>query len=213
MTIEVYDYLEIARSRYTDLFKNDQVFDLLIQTIVSLHQEKQLEYINYHDNVFNIDNQIGQGLDLIGEIVGQPRILVDFNKNKYFGFEGSFNSGTFGTISDSDIGSPWFSILNPSENSIRRMNDDEYKRVIKARIIKNNSNNSVNDFLEVLNILTGNASNFIESHEHGDIVLNLSQDNIGLITYFCSRWTLKDNIFPIQAGYRLIVNNSLPELP
>ena len=87
------------------------------------------------------------------------------------------------------------------------MNDDEYRRVIKARLIYIHSNCISNDLIEVINLLTDTKTARIQKPKHGVIEIE-AIDTTGLLTYFMDRIDLKDNILPVAAGVsvRLIEN-------
>lgn len=206
MTFEVIDYTEKARTRYTDLFKGDEVFDALVTTFTDVLNEYQNEYKIFSERILDIDYQQGSGLDNIGNIVGQSRTLVDFNQGIHFGFEGSYKSGTFGTTSDPNVGAEWFSSLIPAQGSGRILTDEEYRNVIRARIIYNKTTCKTDDFLEVLNLLTFSTTNSVEWTQHGNIQVNISNDVKGLASYFISKIGVEGNIFPVPLGYRVTAN-------
>lgn len=135
------DYLTEARSRVTDQFKDKLVFDkyvtLLIDGSVELQTTlKQLQQLR------TIDTAVGAQLDNIGEIVGIPRGLVSAELFRYFGFKDDDNiipnpqAGTYGSLTDSSVGSPWYSLGAPTGVS-REPSDEEYRLIIKAKIVKN----------------------------------------------------------------------------
>lgn len=197
------DYTKQARTRYTDLFKRDEYFDAIITTITEVLNEYQRETIQLKKQVFNIDLQEGYGLDFIGQFVKQTRLLTDFNQAIHFGFKDSYMSDTFGTKADPNVGGEWFSILDTNIGSGRLLTDEEYRRVIRARIISNNNMCRPNEFLRIVQLLSYSTQNTIEWSQHGVIQLNIVEDKKGLLNYFISRIGSQDNILPIPLGYRL----------
>ena len=208
MEIISIDYTAQARSRYTDQFKNNLEFDALVTTFTDLLNEYQSQYLIFKDRIFDINYQQGSGLDTIGNIVGQSRTLADFNQGIHFGFEGSYKSGTFGSNADPNVGAEWFSSLIPSQGSGRILTDEEYRNVIRARIIYNKTTCKTDDFLEVLNLLTFSTTNSVEWTQHGNILVNISNDVKGLASYFISKIGVEGNIFPVPLGYRVTANIS-----
>lgn len=79
------DYLAQARSRYTEQFKNKPVFDAHISIFITEITELQ-DMLQDLISLRSLDAAVGVLLDLIGAIVGQPRVLVDFNLFPFFGF-------------------------------------------------------------------------------------------------------------------------------
>lgn len=206
MPIEYIDYTERARTRYTDLFKRDEVFDALVCTVTEVLNDYQQEYLYLKEVIFNIDKQVGYGLDYIGDRVKQPRLLTNFNQGVHFGFNGSYKSGTFGTVSDSEVGAPFYSVLSTNQGSGRVLNDVEYRNVIKAKIISNSTTCTPKDFLSIVNLISFSTQNSADWRVHGVINLNIIEDKYGLLDYFISRAGTTDNILPIPLGYRIEQN-------
>ena len=99
-----------------------------------------------------IETAIGQQLDVLGIIVGQPRILVDADIFSYFGFAINPTSKSFGTITNASIGGEFRGINTLTEGN-RVLTDDEYRLFIKARIIKNISRSTPEDIIKQLQFL------------------------------------------------------------
>lgn len=140
------DYASLAKSRYTNLFAKDKVFDAIIQTLVEYKMKTQDLYINFAKTILDIDKSTGNNLDLIGSIVGQPRVLVDFSIDKYFGFLGNPRAEPF------DKGM-WYSTFSTKGSDSRTLSDEEYRRIIKARIIRNRTNCNREDFMRILDLI------------------------------------------------------------
>ena len=200
---ELIDYTSVARTRYTDLFKRDQAFDCLVTTITEVLKEYQEEYQWLVKNSLSVDLQSGSGLDFIGKIVNQKRLLTDFNQDVHFGFKDSYKSGTFGTVADPSVGAEWYSMFTMTQGGGRVLTDEEYRAVIKARIISRNTNCSTKDLISVINHLTFSNQNSVSWDKHGVINLNISEDDKGLLSYFLSKIDTQDNILPIPLGYRI----------
>ena len=198
------DYTGEALSRVTSLFKDAPIFKGLIESVIAPYEELQDDLLWLVDNLLNIDEATGSHLDLIGNLpqVGQPRLLLDFNAEAYFGFDGAYKAETFGTISDPDVGGYWNSYGYLNTATSRRLNDDEYRRIIKARIIKNNTNCCINDLVEVVNLLTNNSSAVVSKPENRLLKLQVN-DEQGFLAYFVDRIDLSDNILPLALGVRL----------
>lgn len=90
-------------------------------------------------SIYSIDDAAGVNLDVIGKVVGQPRPFVDEVDGENFAFEGGiglgFDEGRFaGTDAD-------FTQL---------ATDDVYRRIIRARIIVNNGDATIEDIAEFM---------------------------------------------------------------
>lgn len=160
------DYASLAKSRYTSVFAKDPVFDAIIQTIIEYKMKTQDLYINFADTILDIDKSTGNNLDLIGSIVGQPRVLVDFSIDKYFGFLGNPRAEPY------DVGL-WYSTFSNKGSDTRTLSDEEYRRIIKARIIRNKTNCNRQDFIDILDLILGidrgpYAPNILENSDFKD---------------------------------------------
>lgn len=192
------NYQEKARGRYTYILDTPE-FDALVQTLLEQRMERQCQYLMLKDSMFDIDKSKGSALDQIGRLVGQPRMLINFITDPYFGFEGTRNAQAY------NIGT-WYTLNAASRGAVAILDDEMYKRTIKARIIKNGSNNSRSDLLNVLNTLGGGMESVkVEYTSHGNILITLNEgsDPDGLISYFLSRVMREDSIIPRQLGYRI----------
>ena len=193
------NYYNDFLSNSPSLFVESENLKKIIEVILNQYQIDQEKYLWLIDNILNLEVAEKYHLDFIGQLVGQDRFLVNFNQEKYFGFLGSYQSETLGTLSDASVGGYWNSVDNFISSSARRLNDEEYKRIIKARIIYNNSNCLMNDLVNVVNLITNRTDNIISLVKHGQLVIK-SNDESGLLTYFFDRLELEDNILPITYG-------------
>lgn len=193
------NYYNDFLSNSPSLFVESENLKKIIEVILNQYQIDQDKYLWLIDNILNLEVAEKYHLDFIGQLVGQDRFLVNFNQEKYFGFLGSYQSETLGTLSDSSVGGYWNSVDNFVSSSSRRLNDEEYKRIIKARIIYNNSNCLMNDLVSVVNLITNRTDNRVSLVKHGQLVIK-STDESGLLTYFFDRLELEDNILPITYG-------------
>ena len=193
------NYYNDFLSSSPSLFVESENLKKVIEVILNQYQIDQEKYLWLIDNILNLEIAEKYHLDFIGQLVGQDRFLVNFNQEKYFGFLGSYQSETLGTLSDESVGGYWNSVDNFISSSARRLNDEEYKRIIKARIIYNNSNCLMNDLVNVVNLITNRTDNRISLVKHGQLVIK-SNDESGLLTYFFDRLELEDNILPITYG-------------
>jgi hypothetical protein len=132
---ELINHKELAESRLATQFKES--INLINYLKALLVEADNLEQV-FQDllNKRWIDTAEGIQLDIIGAIVGQPRILVDATILSYFGFSPDPGAQSFGTISDLNVGGR-FRAIGESTTGNRRLTDEEYRVYIRARIIKN----------------------------------------------------------------------------
>lgn len=191
------DYLKIQPS----LFRESSNLNTLISCIYAVYAEQQNDFLWLADNILNLNIAEAYHLDFIGSLVGQDRLLVGFNTEEYFGFDGAYKSGTFGSLTSPDIGAYWKSRSYFDSATARRLTDEEYRRVIEARVLFNRSDCIINDLVKVINLLTNSNDNSVQLMSHGLLRIK-SKDSLGLLSYFIDRVNNIDNILPIPAGVR-----------
>ena len=196
------DYFKQHLELQPSIFRESENLGLLFESIYDVLMTQQDDFKWFSENILNIDIAEKSHLDLIGGLVGQNRFLVDFNVEKYFGFKYSYNSDTFGDSSDPSVGGYWNSRSNFNKSTARRLNDDEYRRLIKARVIYNQSMCTTNDIVEVINLITNRTDNNVQRFGHGLIKIT-SKDETGLLAYFIDRLNSVDNIIPVASGVQV----------
>lgn len=207
MNMEMIDYVALSKSRYTNQFDEDPVYDAIVQTLIEYKMKVQDLYIKFAGTILDIDKSTGRNLDLIGSIVGQSRVLIDYFSKPYFGFEGNPRAEPF----DKGV---WFSLFSDSGGDSRTLTDAEYRRVIKARIIRNKTNCNRGDFIKIMDLLLDvdrenpkptDTAYTVKIEGHGNIVLEIKDLGDSLATHYLSYLEREDNLIPIPLGYRLIV--------
>ena len=192
------DYKTIARSRLTDRHRSDESFLAILDTLIELKEERQREYLSLAENFLDIDKSTGKNLDVIGKLIGEERTLVNFIDRSYFGFLGARLSEAY------DFGY-WYSLYKNKYGTLRTLTDEEYRRVLKARVIKNSSDNGRNSLLEVLNILTDNEESVVFEYENNTAIEVRIKDEDGLTSYYLSKYKSVRNLIPVPLGRRLTV--------
>lgn len=150
--ITVFDFLESVRNRTTEQFKEKEVWDSYLQLMTAEIEQVQ-ENIVKMLRARDIDVAVGVQLDIIGRIVGIPRLLASFELYEYFGFEGAIAAETFGSLSNEDGG--FFRSLNSAVGGDYVLSDDAYRFFIKAQIVKNRTNSTPDELLDFMSFLFG----------------------------------------------------------
>ncbi len=161
---EEIEYIDIARTRYTDQFKNSVNFDLLMLIWMFGFQDLQEEFIGLLD-IKDVDKAKGVQLDIIGEIVGQPRTLESIDATGFFGFQSDPGAQPFGTLTDGS-GGIYNSLYESGSAGTISLPDGSYRAFIKAKILSNNAGGTPEeviaaaqalfstDYVELLNDVT-----------------------------------------------------------
>lgn len=194
--MEEQDYKKIAYSRLTDRHRSDEAFLAILDTLVELKEERQREHLSLADTFLDIDKSTGKNLDVIGKLIGEERTLVNFINRAYFGFFGARLAEPY------DFGY-WYSLYKNKYGTLRTLTDEEYRRVLKARIIKNQSKSNRQDLLEVLNILSNNTGAVITEGLNNTAISVEVEDYDGLVSYYLSKYKNDRNLIPVPLGRRL----------
>lgn len=196
--MQIQDYVALSRSRTTGLFSEDLVYDAVIQSCVALCTDKQLELQALETTLLDIDLSVGVQLDLIGKIVGQDRNLVLFTADPFFGFIGGRNAQAF------DVGT-WRIILKEQTGTDRQLDDTSYRTVLKARILSNGNNATINGVLAVINILAGNTTTRIDNGVSSGNATIVVTEPSPLLLYFLAQLDKPDSLIPVPLGVKMKV--------
>lgn len=196
------DYLEQARTRVTEQFIGAPVFDKYLQLLIDGSEELQLVLKDLMEKR-SIDTAEGVQLDIIGDIVGQPRTLIDADLLTFFGFEGEWHADSFGSLSDPSVGSVWWDGEASRIGNIT-LSDDLYRLLIKAKIAKNNTKATPEDVMNFVNfIFNTNGSNVVDE---GDakfrlmIGRELTREEVSLLRYVNKTSSYESILLPKPIG-------------
>ena len=169
------DYLSVARSRVTQQFMLESdgtgpiVFDKYLQLLLGGKIELQ-EIFRQLMQERSIDTASGAQLDIIGEIVGQPREFIDTALLTYFAYLGYPAAESYGDLNNTSLGGFYRGLDDPLAGNTL-LNDDQYRLFIKAKIIKNSTNATPNQILDFIKFVFNSDHNQIV--EEGDAAYTL----------------------------------------
>lgn len=167
------EFLNTARTRVTEQFKNKRIYDKYLQLLVSGKIELQ-DVIKDTMQLRSIDTAVGAQLDVIGEIVGRPRGLVTSEVFYYFGFEGAPQADSYSSTNDPTVGAQWYSLDAPVGIS-RAPSDEEYRLIIKAKIIKNRTLARPEDVIDAYKFLFGASQVTIDEYEPANVRIGIGK--------------------------------------
>lgn len=202
---EVVEFLEEARERVTEQFKDKDIFDRYLQILLYDSLELQ-EVFKQLMQERSIDTAIGAQLDIIGEIVGQPRDLIDTSLLQYFAFDGYPDAKSFGDLTDTSVGGIYYSAGDPLAGNTL-LSDEQYRLFIKAKIIKNTSNVTPNQLLDFLKFVFNSPYNSITELGNAKMILMLGKQlntfEKVLLTYESNSAGYKSRFIPKPIGVGL----------
>jgi hypothetical protein len=167
------EFLNVARSRVTEQFKNKRIYDKYLQLLLSGKVELQ-EIIRDTMQLRSLDTAVGAQLDVIGDIVGRPRGLVTSDIFYYFGFEGAPQGESFSSTTDPTVGGQWYSLDAPVGIS-RPPSDEEYRLILKAKIIKNRTLARPEDVIAAYKFLFGASQVTIEELAPAEVRIGIGK--------------------------------------
>ena len=168
------EYLEVARSRVTEQFKEKDIFDRYLQLLIGGKVELQ-EVFRQLMQERSIDTATGAQLDIIGEIVGQPRELIDTALLTFFAFQGYPDAQSYGDLSDTGAGGPYYDIRNPLAGNTL-LTDEQYRLFIKAKIIKNSTNATPDQFTDFMKFVFGVDLSVVVAEGNAEFTIMLGKE-------------------------------------
>lgn len=198
------DYLNEARERYTEAFKEKEVSDKYIQLVIE--QQTQLQQV-FKDLLQkrSIDTATGATLDIIGEIVGQPRELISADLFTFFGFEGALQADAFGDGVNSILGGKFYNFGDATGGNVL-LDDETYRLFIKAKILKNTTASTPEEFISFVNYLFGTESTFVAEGQAEYIVFfgrPLTAFEQTLLNYVSTSQGFPSRLIPKTVGVRV----------
>lgn len=203
------DYLEIARSRTTEQFKYNpvdgtgaKVFDKYLQLLLSSQIELQ-EVFKDILQLRDLDNAEGAQLDVIGRIVGQDRVLINADLYTFFGFQGALKAGSFGEVGNNLVGSRFLDYGSPIGGNIT-LDDETYRLFIRAKIYKNTTSSTPEEFIEVVNLIFGTTGTFLSENGNANATVFFSRPltdvEKGLLQYINNTDGYPSRLIPKTVG-------------
>lgn len=198
-------YLEEARSRVTEQFKEKIVFDKYLQLLLGGKIELQ-EVFRQLMQERSLDTAVGVNLDNIGEIVGQPRTLLSVDIFEFFGFQGIPNAGSFGDFYDPSVGAVFYDANNPRFGNVT-LTDDIYRIFIKAKIAKNATHARPEQVMDFVNFIFSTSGSTIQNEGNAAYTLlvgkQLTSFERSLLTYIQKTDNYNSYLLPQPIGVRV----------
>lgn len=182
------DYLEEARGRVTEAFKGKPVFDAYLQLISNYSAEMQKMFVELGTERW-IDTAVGAQLDILGDIVGQDRVIIGGELIEFFGYLGALNAKSYGTLYDPTVGG-YYRGKNQAIGADYVLSDEMYRIFIRAKIMKNTTRSTPEDIIKFIKFVFPQIDKVnIEKSEYGEADITIFSSSLtllerGLITYF-----------------------------
>lgn len=202
---EIAPYLEEARSRVTEQFKDKEIFDRYLQLLLSGMVDIQ-EVFRQLMQLRSIDTATGAQLDIIGEIVGQPRELIDTDLLTFFAFQGYPEAQSYGDLNSPSTGGYYYDIRNPLAGNTL-LTDEQYRLFIKAKIIKNNTSATPNQVIDFVKFVFGVELSLVVGEGNAEFTLMLGKELSSfervLLSYISNSSGYSSNFIPKPIGVKM----------
>lgn len=142
MSVQQIDHIEQANDLIVEQYKTSVRLKAYIDAFMAQGNEIEVALFQLL-NERNIDNAVGEQLDVIGRIVGLGRILVDAEDLKFLTFT-DLNSPisdierAWGDVDDPEVGGVWRDINQRPTGNVR-LSDEQYRLFLRAKILKNHT--------------------------------------------------------------------------
>lgn len=197
MSAVAISHIETGLDRVAEQYEASPKF--LAYLTVLLEKADEIESV-FHKIAEQLDIDLAEGvnLDVIGDIVGTGRILLNSIPMQFFGFEGQPGAAVFGEEGFLGVGAR-FRDENESDAATSVLADIEFRMLIRAKIVKNHSHGTNEDMLASLAYLFNTARVVVD--DPGGMVINVA---IGRQLTWQEKYIVKSlNVLPRAGGVRI----------
>jgi hypothetical protein len=147
--------------------------------------------------MFDIDNAFGAQLDVVGQWVGRSRVVEDILDPVFFGFSDDIAAQPFGELINVAVGGRFYE-LGEVFSSSSTLGDPEYKTILKAKIVRNQWDGTIDGLENALSYVFNTQAAVIDQ---GNLTL---QVNIGRPITGIEKTLLSTfDLLPRAAGVRI----------
>ena len=170
-----------------------------LATIKMIEDEFAQSFIDLYriQDVLSIETATGDQLDLVGKHVGQSRIVNGYTLRQFFGFKNAKNA--LGFSKELDGGGQWYRLRDPLADSVR-LSDDDYRFLIKCRVIKNYQLGTVPNIIEACQFVFGDGCK-VADNLNMTVSVKVPKKKLTQFSTFAVR---NLDIIPRQAGAKII---------
>jgi hypothetical protein len=190
------DHEALAVSRLASQFAESPNLQGYLRALMS--ESNNLEEALQECLLRSIDTSEGDVLDVLGQLVGQERVVIDATDLMYFGFAGHPKAGSFG-----DVDQPWlgsrFKSASEVIGNVRIPEDPEYRLLIRARIAQNSSKGTIEDLIRAIGFLVEADEIRVEEPAEATVRIGIGR----LLTANEKSLILTSNLIPKPAGVRI----------
>lgn len=205
------NFLPVARSRTTEAFKleidtgSNIIFDRYLQLLIDEQIEIQ-GVLKALMQMRSIDTAKGAQLDIIGNIVGQDRELIAADLYDFFGMQGALNAFPMGDTTDPTVGGIFYSYGVDLGGNVE-LDDETYRIFIKAKIFKNITSSTPEEFIQAIKMIFGLEQVAIVAEGDASVTVllgaQLSNFQRVLLNYISYSQDYPSRLIPKTVGVRI----------
>lgn len=185
-------YIELLTSQHRDKPRFREMVEASISPLIDC-----LECLNSLDSKFTLETAEGDQLQIIADWLGAPNSIPNSIPVPYFGFQGQPESLPWRETNDPSFKSGYWRESGMSGYTALKMTPQLFKRVIKAKILLNQSDCSELSAKEIISLITDKSFKF---KDNKDMTITFSF----LENYEQFERELVKLMFPLPSGVRLI---------
>lgn len=202
---EVKDYIEVAVERSTEQFKDKPVYRKFLELIMAPVNDIQEMYRRLMQER-SLDTAYGAQLDLLGNLVGQPRTLLDADLASFFGFRGEITADSFGSFNDPSVGSVYWNGEQSRTGDIV-LSDYLYRILIKAKIFKNITRATPEDMMRFCNFVFETVGSTVIDEGGAGFTMAigkvLTKQEVGLLRWINTTVYYNSTLLPKPVGVKI----------
>lgn len=161
------DYAGRALSRRIAQYRHDSKLRSLLTLLADLINSNFEVPADVRRLLYSIDEMSGVQLDLIGRVLVQPRPSFQSVDGVYFGYAGMPDGVGYDQAPYFDYSSGSFTIIN--------LPDTAYRKLLKAKAAKNNTDCSIDSIIRTAALVTGDDGITLTNNQDMTFELVLSQ--------------------------------------
>jgi hypothetical protein len=154
------DYRDLLIKQYWDKPKARAEIELQAGT-----WSRAFDWLKSFISEFDLDLATGARLDIIGRIVGQPRLIPNALARVFFGFADNPNAGTFNNKEGTVVGAAPFKDKWERAYTTYELNDNQYRLFLRAKIVRNTAGPQLPNINAAISTLFDGAAYVVDNND------------------------------------------------
>lgn len=196
------DHVERAKRRIVNQYRNKSRMVKWLTLIPEIANEKLEKAADQVYGSYDVDTVTGEQLDVIGRIVGIPRPVLRGAAYDVFGYAGNDNYTNYNIApyigAGADLDAP--------------LNNDLYRKLIKAKIARNVSDGTSDSIIELLEIVIGVKVTALSSNGDKSFDIGIASELDNTTQYLLDNFDLIPRPQGTRIGQIFILPTNIAEI-